>query len=152
MWTSLRTSEFLELKKRECKSGREYFIIPKGKTINAERKVPIADTILPFFEALYNDSNCEYLYHTGKSRKDKPVSYDQYLKTFRKLMESLGWKYTPHATRHTFTSLLVDLSVSSTLRSKLACHSVGNVTETVYTHLDISVLLVAVNKLECFIK
>ena len=66
-------------------------------------------------------------------------------------MESLGWKYTPHATRHTFTSLLADLGVSSTLRSKLAGHSVGNVTETVYTHLDISVLLEAVNKLECFI-
>ena len=151
MWTGLRISEFLELKKENVNLEEQYFIIPKGKTVNAERKVPIADAILPFFVALYNDGDCEYLYHIGKSRKDKPVSYDQYLKTFRKLMESLGWKYTPHATRHTFTSLLADLGVSSTLRSKLAGHSVGNVTETVYTHLDISVLLEAVNKLECFI-
>ena len=31
-------------------------------------------------------------------------------------------------------------------------HAVGNVTETVYTHLDMGTLLDAVNKLECFIE
>jgi integrase len=152
MWTGVRISEFLELKKENVMLEDSYFIIPKGKTINAERKVPIADAIYPFFEKWYYDGDYEYLYHTGKSKKDKPVSYDQYLKNFKKLMESLGWKYTPHATRHTFNSLLADLEISSTIRSKLIGHSLGNVTETVYTHLDISVLLDAVNKLERFIR
>lgn len=112
--------------------------------------MPIADAVYPFFESWYNNGDHEYLFLNEK-HPGKPVSYDQYLKNFKRLMESLGWKYTTHATRHTFNSLLADIGISSTVRSKLCGHSVGNITETVYTHLDMSVLLEAVNKLECFI-
>ena len=56
------------------------------------------------------------------------------------------------STRHTFASLLADLGVPSTIRSKLIGHSIGNVTEAAFTHLDMSGLLNAVNKLECFIE
>ena len=56
--------------------------------------------------------------------------------------------YTPHAARHTFNSLLADLEIYQSTRSKLMGHSEGNVTETVYTHLDMKVLLNAVNQLE----
>ena len=129
-----------------------YFIIPKGKTLNAKRKVPIADAIYPFFEAWYDDGESEYIYHIDNARTTGPVSYDHYRRTFGKLMKSMGLNYTPHATRHTFSSLLADIGVDSTLRSKLCGQSVGNnINETVYTHLDMSVLLEAVNKLECFI-
>lgn len=151
MWTGLRISEFLNLKKCDVFLEEHYFFIPKGKTLNAKRKVPIADAVYPFFESWYNTGTGEYLYPNEK-HPENPVSYDQYLKTFKKLMENLGWNYTPHATRHTFTSLLADLDVSSTIRAKLNGQSLGNVTETVYTHLDLSVLLEAVNKLECFIE
>lgn len=151
MWTGLRISEFLGLKKSDIHLEERYFVIPKGKTVNAKRKVPIADAIYPFFENWYNNNDSEYLYLNAK-HPDNPVSYDQYLKTFKKLMESMGWNYTPHATRHTFTSLLADLGISTTIRAKLNGQSIGNITETVYTHLDIGVLLEAVNKLECFIE
>ena len=151
MWTGLRISEFLNLKKSDVFLEERYFIIPKGKTVNAKRKVPIAEAIYPFFADWYNNGNSEYLYLNAK-HPENPVSYDQYLKTFKKLMDSMGLNYTPHATRHTFTSLLADLDVSSTIRAKLNGQSLGNVTETVYTHLDLSVLLEAVNKLECFIE
>lgn len=151
-WTGVRIAEFLNLKKSDVNLEEQYFTIQKGKTVNAERKVPIADAILPFFRKWYNDGDYEYLYHNSKSKPDKPISYDQYLKNFKKLMKHLEWKnYTPHAARHTFNSLLADLDISSTVRSKLIGHSIGNVTEVVYTHLDTSVLLEAVNKLECFI-
>ena len=130
-----------------------YFTIPKGKTVNAERRVPIADAVYPFFEKWYHDGDYEYLFHSGKSKYDKPISYDKYLNDFKKLMKHLEWSaYTPHATRHTFNSLLADIDISNTVRAKLMGHAVGNVTETVYTHLDMSTLLDAVNKLECFIE
>lgn len=151
MWTGLRINEFLELKNENVHLEEHYFVIPKGKTLNATRKVPIADAIYPFFEKWYGDGKDTYLLKMGRSQGDKPVNYDNYRTNFMKLMDNLGWPYTIHATRHTFTSLLADLDVSPTIRSKLAGHSQGNVTETVYTHLDINVLLDAVNKLECFI-
>lgn len=64
----------------------------------------------------------------------------------------MSFEYTPHATRHTFTSLLADLKVPASIRTKLNGQSLGNITETVYTHLDLSVLLEAVNKPEYFIE
>ncbi len=152
MWTGLRIMEFLELKTEDVHLEERYFFIPKGKTLNATRRVPIADVIYPYFEKWYGDGKEEYLFKMGSSHGNKPVSYDTYRRTFTGLMESLGLSYTIHATRHTFSSLLADLDVSSTIRSKLEGHSVGNITETVYTHLDMSVLLNAVNKLECFIE
>lgn len=151
MWTGLRINEFLELKNENVHLEEHYFVIPKGKTLNATRKVPIADAIYPFFEKWYGDGKDTYLLKMGRSQGDKPVNYDYYRTNFMKLMDNLDWPYTIHATRHTFTSLLADLDVSPTIRSKLAGHSQGNVTETVYTHLDVNVLLDAVNKLECFI-
>lgn len=153
MWTGLRIGEFLNFKKSDVNMEEHYFIIPKGKTLNAKRKVPIADAIYPFFEAWYDDGESEYIYHIDNARTTGPVSYDHYRRTFGKLMKSMGLNYTPHATRHTFSSLLADIGVDSTLRSKLCGQSVGNnINETVYTHLDMSVLLEAVNKLECFIE
>lgn len=153
IWTGVRIGEFLQLRKSDVNLEEHYFTIPKGKTINAERRVPIADAVYPFFEKWYHDGDYEYLFHTGKSRSDKPVSYDKYLNDFKKLMKHLEWSsYTPHATRHTFNSLLADIDISNTVRAKLMGHAVGNVTETVYTHLDMGTLLDAVNKLECFIE
>lgn len=151
MWTGLRVGEFLQLKKEDVHLDEHYFVIPKGKTVNATRKVPIADVIMPFFERLYNDGDYMYLYHTQSSDPEKSVPYDTYLTTFKTLMKSMGWNYTPHAARHTFSSLLADLKVNDIIRSTLMGHSKGNITNTVYTHLDMSVLLEEVNKLECFI-
>jgi len=107
--------------------------------------------VLPFFERWYHDSDYIYLYRRNKTGINNHVSYDHYLGDFKALMEIFGWEYTPHAAKHTFNSLSADLGVSSTIRSKLCDHSVGNATETVYTHLDMSTLLEAVNKPEYFI-
>ncbi len=145
IWTGLRITEFLELKKEDVNLQDRYFIIKQGKTSNSIRKMPIADIIYPYFKKWYYDGECEYLYHNNKN---KPVRYDSYLRQFKKYLEVFGMNYTPHAARHTFNSLLADLEIYQSTRSKLMGHSEGNVTETVYTHLDMKVLLNAVNQLE----
>ena len=149
MWTGLRISEFLNLKKEDINLEEHYFTIPRGKTLNAKRDVPIADIIYPFIENWYKNNDGEYLYKNEK-HPGTPVSYDQYLNAFRTFMKKMDMDYTPHATRHTFTSLLADLDVSTTIRAKLNGQSISNITDAVYTHLDMSVLLETVNKLECF--
>ena len=145
MWTGLRINEFLNLKKEDVNLEERWFNIVAGKTNSSVRKMPIADIIYPYFEKWYYDGDCEYLYHNAM---DKPVKYDTYLRGFKKVMEAFNLVYTPHATRHTFNSLLADLEIYPSTRSRLMGHASGNVTETVYTHLDMSVLLKAVNELE----
>ena len=145
IWTGLRINEFLTLKKEDVNIEEKWFNIVDGKTSNSIRKMPIADIIYPYFEKWYHDGECEYLYHNAK---DQPIKYDTYLRSYKKVMETFSMDYTPHATRHTFNSLLADLEIYSSTRSRLMGHASGNVTETVYTHLDMSVLFKAVNQLE----
>ena len=135
----------LTLKKEDVNIEEKWFNIVDGKTSNSIRKMPIADIIYPYFEKWYHDGECEYLYHNAK---DQPIKYDTYLRSYKKVMETFSMDYTPHATRHTFNSLLADLEIYSSTRSRLMGHASGNVTETVYTHLDMSVLFKAVNQLE----
>ena len=135
MWTGVRISEFLQLKKEDVHLDERYFLIHKEKTKNARRKVPIAEAVMPFFERLYNDGNYKYLYHTDSSNPDRAVPYDTYLTTFKNLMKSMGWHYTPHACRHTFSSLLADLKVNDTIRSALMGHSKGNITKNPSTRI-----------------
>ncbi|MBR4023184.1 MAG: tyrosine-type recombinase/integrase [Ruminococcus sp.] len=57
-------------------------------------------------------------------------------------------KTTPHFTRHTCVSMLADAGVTPTIIKKIVGHSGAmSVTESVYTHLDIKVLVDAVNKI-----
>ncbi len=145
-WIGVRIAEFLDLKKSDVHLQERYFEVKEGKTLNAVRKVPIADIIYPYFKKWYHDGDCEYLYHNDK---DMPVKYDTYLEHFKKYTESvLNNQYTCHATRHTFSSILADIDINSTVRAKLMGHSSGPITDTVYTHLDMSVLLDAVNQME----
>lgn len=63
-------------------------------------------------------------------------------------MENLGMKHTPHETRHTFISQAVMKNINQTIIKKIVGHkSIMNLTEAVYTHIEIKELLNAVNKI-----
>lgn len=51
IYTGVRISELLELKKENVFLNEQYFDVLSSKTENGIRKVPIADKILPFFKA-----------------------------------------------------------------------------------------------------
>lgn len=62
-------------------------------------------------------------------------------------MELLGIERTPHCTRHTCISMLSEAGVQDTTIKKIVGHSGAmSLTEKVYTHLDIQVLVDAINK------
>ncbi len=64
------------------------------------------------------------------------------------LMEQLGMSHTPHCCRHTCISMLAEAGVDVTTIKKIVGHSGAmTVTERVYTHLDIQVLVDAINKI-----
>ena len=64
------------------------------------------------------------------------------------LLEKLDMEHTIHETRHTFISQLVTANINQTIIKKIVGHkSIMNLTEKVYTHIEISELLKAVNLL-----
>ena len=62
-------------------------------------------------------------------------------------MEQLGIERTPHYTHHTCISMLSEADVQDTTIKKIVGHSGAmSLTEKVYTHLDMQVLVDAINK------
>lgn len=146
IYTGVRISEMLDLKKENVHLDEQYFDVLASKTENGIRKVPIADKVLPFFENWYNDTDSEYLLHTEEGEQFKYRNYyDSY---FSPLMTNLGLKQTPHCCRHTCVSMLVEANVSQTIIKKIVGHSGAmTLTEKIYTHLNIEELVNAINKI-----
>ena len=62
-------------------------------------------------------------------------------------MEQLNINRTPHCCRHTCISMLAEAGVNQTIIKKIVGHSGAmTLTEKVYTHLDMQVLVYAINK------
>ena len=88
---------------------------------------------------------CEYLLPTeDENRFLYRNYYDSY---WTPLVEQIGINRTPHCTRHTCISMLSEAGVQDTTIKKIVGHSGAmTLTEKVYTHLDMQVLIDAINK------
>jgi integrase len=146
LYNGTRISEFLSLKKVNVHLDEQYFDVIDSKTENGIRKVPIADKLLPFYRNWYNSCpECEYLLHTEDG---KPFKYRNYFDSYwTPLMEQIGIQRTPHCTRHTCISMLSEAGVQETVIKKIVGHSGAmTLTEKVYTHLDVRILIDAINR------
>ena len=146
IYSGVRISEMLDLLKSDVHLEEQFFDVIDSKTENGIRKVPIADKVLPFFKAWYNDTDSKYLLHTENGEHFKYRNYyDSY---FVPLMENLGFDKTTHCCRHTCISMLAEANVSQTIIKKIVGHSGAmTLTEKVYTHLDVKELINAINKI-----
>lgn len=145
IYSGVRISELLDLKKVDVNLEEKWFRIVQAKTEAGVRTVPINDKVLPFFEEWYNMNDCEYLLSTpdGKHFVYKNY-YDSYWTPF---MEQMNMKHTPHETRHTCISLLTAQGVDDRIIKKIVGHKGQGVTQTVYTHFEIEELLEAINRI-----
>lgn len=146
IYSGVRISELLDLKKEDVNLDEQWFYVRASKTNAGVRIVPIADKVLPFWEEFIKRSACQYAICNVKGQY---LSYDNFKRRyFYPLMENLGMKHTPHETRHTFISQAVMKNINKTIIKKIVGHkSIMNLTEAVYTHIEIKELLNAVNKI-----
>lgn len=147
LYNGTRVSEFLDLKKEHVHLEEQYFEVVSSKTENGIRKVPIPDLLLPYYAEWYHsDPNCEYLLHTNDGKHFQYRNYyDSY---YTPIMEQIGINKTPHCCRHTCISLLSEAGVQETTIKKIVGHSGAmTLTERVYTHLDVQILVDAINKI-----
>jgi integrase len=145
IYSGVRISELLELKRENINIEEHYFNIIQSKTENGIRVVPIADKTYNFFKKWYDDGY-NYLLHTADGKR---FTYRNYFDSYWKpAMELINANHTPHDTRHTCISMLTEKDVSPTYIKMIVGHSGAmSLTERVYTHIDIAELLKAINKI-----
>lgn len=93
IYSGVRVSELLELKKEDVHLGEKWFNVRHTKTQADIRTVPIADKTYKFFEYWYNKNDCEYLLSTpGGAHFEYRNYYDSYWKP---LLKELNIKHLP---------------------------------------------------------
>ncbi len=146
IYTGVRIGEMLNLQKKDVHLNKRWFYVKSSKTESGIREVPIAEKLVLFFEYWMTKDDCEYLISTPDG---KPFQYRNYYDSYWiPLMKDLNLsKYTPHCTRHTCISLLTEAGVDERVIQKIVGHKGQNVTQVVYTHLDLPIKLEAINKI-----
>ena len=146
IYSGVRINELLTLKKEDVNLDEQWFKVRESKTSAGVRIVPIADKVLPFWQAFAQRSNCQYAVCTPTG---EPMTYDNFRKNYWKpLIEKLNMKYAIHETRHTCNSLLIMSNCNPTIRKKIIGHkSQMDIGEAVYGHIYTEELLKAINKI-----
>ena len=143
LYSGVRVSELLDLKKENVHLDEHYFDVVESKTDAGIRKVPISDRTMPFFKHwMQNESN--YLICNNKGEKFVYSTYMRYY--WSALMKELNFDHLPHDTRHTTISLLAKAEVNPTIIKRIVGHAGAmDLTEKVYTHFEIHQLIDAIN-------
>lgn len=148
IYSGVRISELLNLKKSDCHLEEHYVDIVASKTSNGIRKVPIADKTLVYWE-YFMTTEGDYLLNMDGRNFSKDKGYHAFSSTYWKpFMETLGMPDRDiHETRHTCSTLLHEAEIYEPKINRILGHTGKTTAENVYTHLDIRELVEAINKI-----
>lgn len=124
IYTGLRAGEYCKMEIHE-----DYIHVPSAKTKAGVRDVPLSDKAQKLVHMpLYDDySNMKY-----------------YFTLFR---QKHGFDHTMHDTRHTCVSLLANAEVDKRVIQAIVGHRGKDVTDKVYTHIDMETMREALNRI-----
>lgn len=111
------------------------------------RYVPIHSKILPLVEKRYNPDN-KMLFTSPDSKNGTEMTYYKYREHFNKVMEFLKLNHTPHEARHTFITMAKSANVDEYCLKLIVGHSIGDITERIYTHRKIEELKAEIEKIQ----
>lgn len=159
IYSGVRPGELFNTKCSDVDLEEGYFNIPKGKTVNAARKVPIHDRTFPFFEHWMSKGNEYLVTNLSGNRFDFYANHGAYVNSFfNPLLHDIGIleyknekgeirEHLPDDTRHTFTTMWKEKKLDEAMRRKIQGHSGKGIGEIVYTHFELSLLREELNKL-----
>ena len=144
IYSGMRVSEMLRLRKSDVNRRKKYFDIKQSKTASGIRIIPIHDRIWPLVEARMQRPG-EWLI----SDDGRPYDYSRYCTIWRRVMSLIrGSGHTTHDCRHTCATLLDNSGANPNAVRRLLGHAGGDVTDKVYTHKALRQLRKAINLIQ----
>jgi len=142
LYTGMRVGELVSLTPFQV--DPDAWVITGGIKTDAgrDRKMPIHSRILPYVRYWYETRGPRLIHRDGK-----PLSVNYYRKyCYYPALERAGITrhLTPHATRHTFATLLARAKIPPVYAQALMGHSDYSTTANTYTHLPLEELRAAI--------
>lgn len=143
LYTGLRINELLDIKCEDVYLDKRYMIGGAKTKAGKNRIIPIHDAIYHLIEVRYK--------HGGKyliTKDNKKINYATYrINYWNKMNYALGFKHTPHDTRHTFTTFADRCGMNKVALKRILGHTLNDITDH-YTHKDLEELLKEINKIK----
>lgn len=146
--TGLRINELValevkdvDLKKRTIRVNKTFMpttgkVSPFTKTATSMREVYIQDELVPVIKEMLEERTERSEMLVPGAPHFKYMNYDAYRQYLGdKSQEAIGRRITPHALRHTMTSLMAAEGVSLDIISRRLGHSSSAITARVYFHV-----------------
>ena len=134
IYTGMRINELLKLEKKN--GNLENYTITGGSKTDAgkNRIIPIHPKILPLIiKRMENETD----YLIPNKKETNYYEYNNFRQNeFVKIMEQLGMEHTIHDTRHTFATMISDVSDNENAITGIIGHTNINMTKK-YTHTNI---------------
>ncbi|OBX04201.1 site-specific tyrosine recombinase XerC [Gallibacterium salpingitidis] len=146
LYTGMRVSELLQLKRSCVNLKQKYFDIVTAKTKAGIRIIPIHPRILPIIERkMHENKRAKYLF---VNQDLTALIYSQAASQFARVMRAIRAKHSTHDCRHTVATLLDAAGANKVARDKLLGHASSNVGDAVYTHKTLIHLRKTINLLK----
>lgn len=144
IYTGMRINELLKLKKTDVDIVNCTLIGGSKTDAGKNRIIPIHSKILPLIKKRM-ENKTDYLI-PNKTQKGSMhyISFRQNI--FIPMMEKLGMRHTLHDTRHTFATMISDVSDNETAITGIIGHTNINMTKK-YTHTNIEKMKKEIEKI-----
>lgn len=153
IYTGMRIEELFSIETKNVYLKERYMIGGEKTEAGKNRIIPINEKIYPFIENWY-DEHSKYLLVNSKGGKKNARNFRE--REFYPFLEEVGilskkdnsHRLTPHSTRHTFASMMVQAGAQPELLQKIIGHENYETTIDTYTHYtkdDISSMVSQVN-------
>lgn len=142
IYSGVRPSEMLAVRKADVKLKQRYFIVRDSKTeAGRNRAVPISRKALPYFRA-WMDKPGKTLITVDDGAA---LSYHRFRARFDNVMDATNCHHTPHECRHTCATMLDNAGANETAVKRILGHASQGVTKGVYTHKSLHELKKAID-------
>lgn len=156
IYSGLRINELFSMQREDVFTDKRYMVGGEKTDAGRDRIIPIHRNILPYIEQWYNHGGRFLLCNTKGNKLDAKNFRDrrfypllERLNIIDQVQKGIKPRLTPHCTRHTFISMMVEKNAKAELLKDIVGHSKYETTVDCYTHtIDVTSLVQQVDKLE----